>query len=75
MVSANPVHIDLADYKFLIYDVYIFHGISSSIFIGNRANVKTECTPPRVPGAPPIVNWDHPPRVEVGPPSLGYQGN
>ena len=25
-------------------------------------------------GTPPSVNWDHPPRFEVGPLSPGYQG-
>ena len=30
---------------------------------------------PGYQGTPPSVNWDHPPRFEVGPPSPGYQGN
>ena len=69
VLQDNPVHTDLADYKF-IFDLYIFHGISSSMFIGNRASFKTECTHPRVSGDAT--------KCELGPPTtfstrlLGY---
>ena len=63
MVPANPVHIDLADYKFLIFYVLTFHGITSSMFIGNRANVKTERTHPRVSGDTTKYELDNPPLV------------
>ena len=37
--------------------------------------LKLNASLPGYQGTPPSVNWDHPPRVEVGSRSPGYQGN